>query len=60
MNIQYLSDFCADKITSHPKLQVQIIDFFMLAQDEIEEGGSEQHEVALAISSINELIYENK
>jgi hypothetical protein len=60
MNIQYLKNFCADKITSHPKLQARIIEYFILATDEIEEGGSEQHEVALAISSINELIYENK
>lgn len=58
MNIAYLRNYCAEKITQHPKLQVQIIDCFILAVDEIEEGGSEQHEVDLAINNIEELIQE--
>lgn len=54
--MEYFKNYCAEKITLHPKLQVHIINYFMLAQDEIESGGSEQHEVELAINDIEDLI----
>jgi hypothetical protein len=56
MNFEYLKQFCIDKIAEYPNLKSEILDFFYLAKDEIEDGGSEAHEVELAISSINELI----
>lgn len=56
MNLDYLKGFCREKIAEHPELKEQIVDLYYLAQDEIEEGGSESNEVELAISSIDELI----
>lgn len=56
MNLDYLKRFCREKIAEHPDLVEQIFELYYLAQDEIEDGGSESHEVELAISSINELI----
>jgi hypothetical protein len=38
----------------------QIKEFYYLALSEIEEGGSEQHEISLAVNDINELINESK
>ena len=37
----------------------QIIELYYLALSEIEEGGSEQHEISLAVRDIEELINEN-
>jgi hypothetical protein len=55
MDINYLRQYCADQIKLYPNLKEEILDFFYLAKDEIEEGGSEYHEVTLAINSIEEL-----
>ena len=55
MDINYLRQYCADKIKLYPNLKEEILDFFYLAIDEIEEGGSERHEIELAINSIEEL-----
>lgn len=49
-----------EKIDLYPNLKMEILDFYYLAKDEIEEGGSEHHEINLAMNSINELIEENK
>ena len=56
MNIQYLRNYCREKIAQNRDLQDEIVDFYNLALSEIEEGGSEAHEVELAINSIDELI----
>jgi hypothetical protein len=55
MDINYLRQYCADKIKLYPNLKEEILDFYYLAKDEIEEGGSERHEIELAINSIEEL-----
>jgi hypothetical protein len=55
MDINYLRQYCADQIKLYPNLKEEILDFFYLAIDEIEEGGSERHEIELAINSIEEL-----
>ena len=58
-----MSDFkkwVQEKINLHPNLKQEILDFFWLCIDEIHDGGSERHEIDLAIGSINELIEENK
>lgn len=56
MNIQYLRTFCKEKIRQNPHLQDEIVGLYELAMSEIEEGGSESHEIDLAINSINDLI----
>ena len=56
MNLNYLKRYCVEKITDYPVLKEEISDFFYLACDEVEQGGSEMHETDLAIESINQLI----
>lgn len=56
MNLQYFQDYTRKAINDHPNLEVEILDFYWLAINEIEEGGSERHEIDLAINSIQELI----
>ena len=60
MNLDYLKEFCQEKIAEYPKLKEQIVDLYYLAYDEINEGGSTSQEVGLAIESINQLIEENQ
>lgn len=57
--MKYFKEFVNEKINQYPNLKMEILDFFWLCVDEIHDGGSEQHEINLAINSINELI-ENK
>lgn len=59
MDKTYLKVYAINKIKEYPQLKEQISDFYYLAIDEINEGGSESHEVQLAINSIDELIKEN-
>lgn len=40
----------------HPKHKDQIWDFISLCHDEVEEGGSESHEVKLAYNDICDLV----
>ena len=42
----------------YPVLKQELIELYMLACDEVEEGGSEAHECELAIADMNELIEE--
>jgi len=44
---------------THPHLKDEIYDFVYLAIDEIEDGGSEQHETSLAYEDIKQLIDED-
>jgi len=56
MNIQEFKNWVQDNVNLHPTMRVEILEFFWLAIDEIHDGGSEQHEINLAVNSINELI----
>ena len=56
MNLQYLKEFCREKIAEYPNLAVEIQDLYWLAIDEIADNESEFHEIELAINNINELI----
>ena len=47
-------------IKDYPELKGEILDYYQLAMDEIDEGGSPTNEMSLCISSINDLIEENK
>jgi len=45
---------------SHPDKFYEIWDYVSLCQDEIEEGGSPQHEIELCKESIKQLLEENE
>lgn len=54
--MKHFKEFVNEKINQYPNLKMEILEFFWLCADEIHDGGSEQHEINLAINSINELI----
>jgi len=45
-------------VAKYPQLKDEVNDFYQLCQDEIEEGGSEQHEIELCRGSVQELVDE--
>ena len=51
-----LLDYAQEFIQKHPQLKEEVLEFVQLAQDEIEQGGSIEHEIDSAISSIDELL----
>jgi len=51
-----LTAYLREAITNHPHLRGQINDFYKLCLDEIENGESEQNEIELCFSSVDELI----
>ena len=60
MNIENFIGYVREKINDHPDLKMEILDLYWLAINEIDEGGSERHEIDLAINSIEELINEGQ
>jgi len=50
--------FCKKTIEENPHLKAEVMDFFELAMMEIEYGGSQDHEIELAINDIEELLNE--
>lgn len=56
MTIKQLQEFCVGAMKKRPELKTEIENYFYLALDEIEDGGSEEHECELAVSDINELL----
>ena len=56
--MQELTAYAKEKIKEFPQLEEDIIDLVMLARDEIEDGGSEDHECEFAYGSIDELLSE--
>lgn len=60
MQMQDFKKWVQDQTNLYPNLKTEILDFFWLCIDEIHDGGSKQHEINLAINSINELIEESK
>lgn len=51
-----LRKYCNEQIEKYPDLKEDINDYFELAKDETEQGGSKQHEINLCVSSIDQLI----
>jgi hypothetical protein len=51
-----LMKFAQEAITNNPEYKSRINELFQLCLDEIDEGGSEEHEIQLCYSSIYELI----
>lgn len=56
MTLQELRTKSIELVKQYPQYEDQIKDLFFLAQDEIEQGGSEDHECELAISDMEYLI----
>jgi len=56
MTLQQLRERSLELVKQYPQHEDEIRDLFFLAQDEIEEGGSEAHECELAISDMKYLV----
>ena len=56
MKIKELVRYCQDSILKYPIIESEIRDFYQLAIDEIEQGGSQEHECELAYFDIKALI----
>ena len=48
--------YCKDIVAKHPDLTDEVHDFFDLCMMEIEGGGSQPHEIELAMSDIDDLV----
>lgn len=60
MSGEELRKWVSEKMNQYPELRSDIRDLYQLCLDEIEEGGSESHEIDLCINSINDLINDNE
>jgi len=58
MTLSDLKKYAEGVSKQYPQIDDEVRDLFFLAQDEIEDGGSEAHECELAVGSIDELIAE--
>jgi hypothetical protein len=56
MTLQQLRERSLELVKQYPQHEDEIRNLFFLAQDEIEEGGSEAHECELAISDMEYLV----
>ena len=53
-------DYGKDFIAKHPQHKEQVLDYFQLMKDEVEEGGSVQHEINLFIGACDDLLIEDE
>jgi hypothetical protein len=58
MTLAQLKEWIKVQITKHPEHKEEILDYYDLCMDEIQEGGSPTHEIELCINSIEELTEE--
>ena len=58
MTLTELSTRTKELTIKYPVLKQELIELYILACDEVEEGGSEAHECELAISDMDQLIEE--
>ena len=56
--MENLRKYLRECIEKHPHLKSEILELESLCESEIEEGGSESHEIELCKNSVNELIGE--
>ena len=56
MRLRDLYQYCQEVSEKYPSMASKIMGFYDLAQMEVEDGGSEDHECELAVSDINDLI----
>ena len=59
MILRDLYQYCIDKAKEYPNLSNDIHSFYDLAEMEVQDGGSIEHECELAVSDIDELINEH-
>ena len=59
MQLQQFKKEINEQIVKYPLLKEEILDFYELAINEIEEGESANHEIDLCLESIKQLIDEN-
>jgi hypothetical protein len=59
MTLEDFQNKCGEYINKYPELKQEILDIYTLCLDEIEEGGSVQHEISLGMTDLEELINEN-
>ena len=57
--IEELQKYVQEKIKLYPELKSEIVSLFQLCLDEIEEGGSREHEIDLCITDIDQTIDES-
>ena len=58
MTLGDLYQYCVEKSEQHPELFDDIHSFYDLAEMEVQDGGSVEHECELAVSDIDGLIKE--
>lgn len=56
MTLEQVTKWANDKMKEHPELKSEIYDLYVLCRTEIEDGGSESHEIELFMSDVEELI----
>jgi len=56
MSIKRAVDFGNEFMKKHPQYKAEVRDLFQLMKDEIEEGGSTEHEIDLFIGSCEDLL----
>jgi len=56
MTLRDLYQYCQEVVEKYPSLGSEIMGFYALAQMEVEDGGSVEHECELAVSDIEDLI----
>lgn len=60
MSIKRATEFGREFIKNHPQFKEEILDLYQLMKDEIEEGGSTDHEMDLFIGSCEDLLTTEK
>ena len=58
MRLRDLYQYCQEVSEKYPSMASKIMGFYDLAQMEVEDGESEDHECELAVGDINDLINE--
>jgi hypothetical protein len=58
MTLVQLKEWIKVQITKHPEYKEEILDYYDLCINEIEEGGSPTHEIELCRDSIEQLTEE--
>jgi hypothetical protein len=56
MTLRDLYQYCVEKAKQHPEVSNDIHSFYDLAEMEVQDGSSVEHECELAISDIEALI----
>ena len=58
MDLEIFKAKCIEVIKVYPHLRSEVGDLFQLAEDEIEDGGSEEHECELGMQALVDLMLE--